>query len=202
MHLRVCRVTWSEGTLPGALVAFLLAVTALAAAAAARAQNASAEMEFDIPAGALAEALDRFSEQSGLQIVYDHHMARSRRAPRVAGPMSPARALDRLLRKSGAVWSYLDGDTVAIRAPLESLPQPQTPEPAAPSETAGSIAGVVRLADNLFGQPGVLIPATMEQLDESHATLGQPPRQQTVESVGARLTRLRAVEIKGPLRLA
>ena len=42
----------------------------------------------------------------------------------------------------------------------------------------------------------VLIPAAMIELDEAHVALGEPPRQQAVGGVRARLARLRAVHLE------
>ena len=47
----------------------------------------------------------------------------------------------------------------------------------------------------------MLVPAAMEELNESHAALGQPARQNAVGRVGARLARIGAVEFEGGLRL-
>ena len=54
---------------------------------------------------------------------------------------------------------------------------------------------------DLLRQFTVLIPAAVIELDESHATLGQPPREQTVAGESSRLAYLGAVEIERPLGL-
>ena len=53
------------------------------------------------------------------------------------------------------------------------------------------LVGVAALAANLLGQRGVLVPAHVEELDEAHAALGQPPGQQAVGGKRARLARRR-----------
>ena len=50
-------------------------------------------------------------------------------------------------------------------------------------------------------EAAVLVPTTVEQLHESHVAFGQAPRQKTVVSVGARLTRGIAVEFESALWL-
>ncbi len=85
MQLRV--LTWGEGTLPNALAMVLL--TVLAAEPRARAgrrrsglcqQLLQQDVQFRIPAGELMDALDAFSEQSGLQIIYDQKVTAGRQA--------------------------------------------------------------------------------------------------------------------------
>ena len=72
--------------------------------------------QFNIPAGTLMDALDVFSEQSGLQIIYDPLVTEGRHAPAVSGEMTPARALDRLLLQSGAIWELVNGKTVFVHS--------------------------------------------------------------------------------------
>ena len=48
-------------------------------------------------------------------------------------------------------------------------------------------------------QVAVLVPAAVVELDEAHAALGQPPRQQAVGGEGAGLARVGAVQLEGVL---
>ena len=89
MQLRVFRLTWGEGTLPHALAMILIAVLA---AGRALAQSTTQDSQFDIPAGNLTDALDVFSEQSGLQVIYDQKVTTGKYAAPVSGVMPPARA--------------------------------------------------------------------------------------------------------------
>jgi outer membrane receptor protein involved in Fe transport len=70
---------------------------------------------FDIRAASLADALDRFSEQSGLQVVYDLSALAAGKAPHVVGSMQVDAALDRLLERSGLTWRYVDKRTVLVQ---------------------------------------------------------------------------------------
>jgi len=80
-------------------------------------------VEFDIPAGTLADALDRFGEQSGLQVVYDYDSIGSRRTAALSGTMLPREALDRFLSGSGVAWSFVHDGTVVLRpAPTDATP--------------------------------------------------------------------------------
>ncbi len=94
MQLRV--LTWGEGTLPNALAMVLVTVLATSralaqatvhdspAAAVIRTSSSPShqDIQFRIPAGALMDALDAFSEQSGLQIIYDQKVTAGRQALR------------------------------------------------------------------------------------------------------------------------
>lgn len=95
------------------LVATLLAVVNAATSAAAGSTSFAAR--FSIHAQNLADALDRFGEQSGLQVIYDQALIRDRQAPPVSGAMPPDEVLDRLLSGSGLAWSYVNEKTVLVR---------------------------------------------------------------------------------------
>ncbi len=109
MQLRV--LTWGEGTLPSALATLLIAALG---ATRALAQTPSEDVRFSIPAGSLMDALDAFSEQCGLQVIYDQKVTAGKQSSTVSGAMTPARALDRLLLQSGAAWEFVNGKSVFI----------------------------------------------------------------------------------------
>ena len=63
------------------------------------------------------------------------------------------------------------------------------------------LVGILALPANLLGQAPVLVPSPVEELNEPHAPLRQPPRQNAVGCIAARLPALRPVEREGRLRL-
>jgi iron complex outermembrane receptor protein len=73
-----------------------------------------AELSFHIQRRGLVDALEQFSEQSGLQIVYDPSIVSGKQARGVHGSMTTAAALERLLAGSGIRWSYLEPDTIVV----------------------------------------------------------------------------------------
>ncbi len=93
--------------------AFCLLSTLIAFAASAATSQTVAH--FNIRAPQLADALDRFGEQSGLQIVYEQPVLKDKLAPDVVGTMSVDDALARLLRDSDLVWAFVNDRTVAIQ---------------------------------------------------------------------------------------
>jgi iron complex outermembrane recepter protein len=95
---------------------FLATILIIWPAPPARAAPATDLVEFNIPAGNLTAALDRFAEQSGLQVVYDQPVTKSAQAKALTGHLSRRVALDQLLKGSGLVWSYVNDSTVVVRA--------------------------------------------------------------------------------------
>src|SRR3546814_6442927 len=59
---------------------------------------APAPQTIDIPAGSLAQALDRLGEQTGALITYEPGLVQGLNAPRVSGQLSTSEVLRRLLR--------------------------------------------------------------------------------------------------------
>jgi iron complex outermembrane receptor protein len=101
------------------LATALLAGSALAGctllfAADAAAQNALATHAYTIPAGALSDALNRFAQQSGLQLNYDAALTRGRTTAGLSGQMSSRDALSQLLSGTGLVAHASGADAVTI----------------------------------------------------------------------------------------
>jgi iron complex outermembrane recepter protein len=93
-----------------------LAVGALGWLALALGARASPPtVDFDIPAGDLADSLDKFGEQSGLQVVYDFALVAERRTAAIVGVMPPREALDRFFEGSGLKWTFVNDGTVVVR---------------------------------------------------------------------------------------
>jgi outer membrane receptor for monomeric catechols len=92
-------------------------LTALVFGGANAAPASHTKARFDIPSLTLTDALDRFGEQSGFQIVYEHSQLDGRTAPQITGEMSAARALTRLLAGSGLQWDQVNDLTVIVRRP-------------------------------------------------------------------------------------
>ncbi|WP_213980968.1 TonB-dependent receptor [Sphingomonas sp. dw_22] len=78
--------------------------------------QAAGEHRYDIPAGPLAMALNRFAEESGLQLSYDAALTQGRTTPGVQGALSPADALSRLLAGTGLTWRFTGPNAVTLEA--------------------------------------------------------------------------------------
>ena len=148
MGLRV-RIQW-----PAVFGAFALFATAPAHAERGTGDAA----QFEIASGPLADALDRFGDQSGLQIVYDPRLVSGRNAAAVSGHMRRREALDRLLAGSGVGWKQVNEMTVMLVQPSPV----RVDSGRAPS--AGAVAGaggpeVVSLGDvQVVADPLRLLP--------------------------------------------
>jgi len=64
-----------------------------------------------------------------------------------------------------------------------------------------SLVDIVGTISDQLGQVVMVIPAPMRQLNESHASFSQPPRQQAIASEGSRRARLLPVELEGAVWL-
>ena len=162
MQLRVSNPTWGEGTLPHALALLVIAVLAAARAVAqSHAQAPAEDAQFNIPEGNLTDALDAFSEQSGLQIIYDQKVTAGKHVAPVSGAMAPAHALDRLLLRSGAVWELVNSKTVFIHCAVDAV-APRESGGAAPSGLRALVHDteqVVKLDEiKVFGDPRRVLP--------------------------------------------
>ncbi len=80
----------------------------------ARAQQAEAARRYEIPAGSLAQALNRFADQSDVQISYEGKLTEGRTTPGLRGTFLPREALSRLLAGSGLVARAADTGTLTI----------------------------------------------------------------------------------------
>lgn len=89
-------------------------------------QSLAYAVEFDIPAGELAAALDRFAEQSGLQIISGKSLQRIE-VSALQGPFTPEEALGRLLQGSGFTYQRLNAQTFVLKKqPTPSEPKRRT----------------------------------------------------------------------------
>lgn len=75
-----------------------------------------ATVNFDIPAGDLSTALERFSTQSGVQAMYRQEIVAGKRSKAVIGPMSVAAGLERLLDGTGIEARKVNSTTYALQA--------------------------------------------------------------------------------------
>tara|TARA_R110000782_G_scaffold3441_1_gene12689 strand:- start:150 stop:2444 length:2295 start_codon:yes stop_codon:yes gene_type:complete len=86
--------------------------------AAQTSQNAM--VTFDIPAGALASALMKLGERTGLQVLYPTEVARNLRSGGATGSMTVDEALTRLLAGTGLTYRFSAADTVTVAVPGQS----------------------------------------------------------------------------------
>ena len=83
---------------------------------------------YDLPAQSLANALDAFSQQSGLQVVFDRRMTANRKSNPVSGTVTAPEALRRLLAGSGIRARFTSERTVVLQSRGDAAVAAQTLE--------------------------------------------------------------------------
>ncbi|MCO7595372.1 MULTISPECIES: TonB-dependent receptor [Pseudomonas] len=95
---------------------------ALAATAPADAQVQARQVQLNLPAQSLDQALTRFADQAGLHLLYTTSDVAGLRSPALRGSYSIEQALQQLLAGSGMSWQFSDARTVTLRK-AEAAPQ-------------------------------------------------------------------------------
>lgn len=133
----------------------------------AQAQNAARQYDFDIPAGPVAQAVNRIGRISGLSVVFRENIAISAVGKPVRGTMTAAQALSRLLAGTGVHYQFSNASTVAI-----FVPAPGTSPPADGSVqldtitvTGGRSVGWDGGADSVYQTPGSVAHIAREQIE-------------------------------------
>jgi iron complex outermembrane receptor protein len=140
------------------LVLGAMALASTSSRAERHADVAGEVARFEITSGPLAEALDHFGDQSGLQIVYEPALIADRNAAAVSGQMRRREALDRLLAGSGLGWKQVNEITVMLVALAPSRIVPEHARPQDSKPIAGP-AEVVTLGDvQVSADPLRLLP--------------------------------------------
>jgi len=129
------------------------------------AQTASAPQAIDIPAGNLAQALDRLGEQTGVLITYEPGLVQGLSAPRVSGQLAPGEALRRLLAGSSIQMEAVNERTFVLRrgpatnpAPPAGSAQQRAPRTAEPEVT--ELDSILVTGTNLRGVTSIASPIT------------------------------------------
>lgn len=109
-----------RNALAGAKLNLCHAVLAVAVASSlspsdAHAQTMETRSSFSIPAGDLASAVDAFSRQSGLQILYKPELLKGRRVGAISGSLANQEVLARLLKGTDVQWERVNGGTIVLK---------------------------------------------------------------------------------------
>jgi iron complex outermembrane recepter protein len=156
-------------------VAVLLLATALFCGWAF---GATMPLTFDIAPGPLQTALQHFSEQTGLQILYDPALTQGRLTQGLKGTLPPEQALAGLLASTDITFSFTAADAVALfrkNAPT-AAPTARVTEQAVSPRTV-TISANRELADSYNSRAGftatkvdespLLVPVTSESLTQA-----------------------------------
>lgn len=147
----------------------------LACAGAAQAQAGAAEHDYEVPAGDLAQAVNKLSQQSKIQVIYDLSLLKGKTASSLKGHMSLHRALDQLLAGSGLKWAQTDENTIVLQQaataaePASRAPAGEVKEPKDKTtvvmESVGVTASRIDRPDLVAPTPSIPITAEELQLD-------------------------------------
>ncbi|HEX2585224.1 MAG TPA: TonB-dependent receptor plug domain-containing protein [Steroidobacteraceae bacterium] len=110
------------------------------------AADAATVVDFKIKSSTLGDALDLFSAQTGLQVLYEQEAVQTRRHVSVRNQLSIGKALDQLLRGSGLTWRFVNIDTVAIIRPSHIVAESEE-EKASPPVVTHSKRDIITLSD-------------------------------------------------------
>ena len=126
MRRQGCDRSIGTRTLVAAVLRVLSICAPVAFAAPQAAQTQAIEipaLTADIPAQPLAQALEAFARQTGLQLVYVSEVARDQRSHAVSSGLSASNALGRLLEGTGLRFEYLTSRSVHILAAVVGPPK-------------------------------------------------------------------------------
>ncbi|CAN7473751.1 STN domain-containing protein [Aquipseudomonas alcaligenes] len=103
---------------PAVLIVLFVAACCLAAlpcmALAGEGRAEEGPLEFDLPAQDLSQALERFSELTGMAILVDRELTRGRRSASVNGRLGARQALARLLTGTGLMAQHSEGRAFTV----------------------------------------------------------------------------------------
>lgn len=141
----------------------------------------AAMVDFDIPAGDLSVALDRFAEQSGLQVVSEQPLLRGLRVQALRGRYAPEDALGRLLSGSGFGYQRFNAQTLVLKKQVVApAPRPEvgrSPASRPPAqEEAQELSGITVTGTRIRGgsTPSPVITIGSERIaEEGFTELGE-----------------------------
>jgi outer membrane receptor for ferric coprogen and ferric-rhodotorulic acid len=123
----------------------------------AQAKDDAPVYSIDISRASLSEALQRFSEQTSLQLLYEQGAVLDWRTARVRGKFSAAVTLNKLLKGTDLEWRFINSGMIAITSSRTGIAQP-----AAASKPDSKQAHVTT------------IKSDFTQLDDVDVTVQQP----------------------------
>jgi len=130
--------SWAHRVLHVLLYATLFATSTTTGKLLADSQRT---IDFNIDSQLLADALDEFSRQSSIQILYQSAQMPQRQTTALRARQNAAATLDTLLSDTGLTWTFVNDNTIAIRRPrtrlqrvFDAIVEPQAmPAPSTPA---------------------------------------------------------------------
>jgi iron complex outermembrane receptor protein len=110
--------SWAHRVLQLSLYATLFATSTSTGNLLADSQD---NIDFNIDAQLLADALDEFSRQSNIQILYQSEQMPQRQTTALQARQNAEATLNSLLSDTGLTWTFVNDNTIAIRKPRTRL---------------------------------------------------------------------------------
>lgn len=125
------------------------------------------QTSFAVPAGSLSQALKQFGRQSGLQVTFLASATSGKQSAGVIGRLSNAEALSRILQGSGLNYSFPNGATVAISAPVNATSDGSAPDGSVILQQIqiSSLNSAVEAVNNPYKTAGSVSHISTEQLE-------------------------------------
>nr|WP_145550150.1 TonB-dependent receptor [Variovorax boronicumulans] len=147
-----------------------LAVGQLTVAQVAQAQSASAAaVQYDIPAGSLDQALNRFAATAGILLAIDGGLTAGKTSTGLSGRFSTAAGLDVLLRGSGLQAARLNDGSYMLRRAGQPATQP-TAQATSASVASASSASTAAATATVSTEPGGALPTVQVRESALDAT--------------------------------
>jgi len=150
-----------QKTAPTAL-ALLCAIITLAGPVQAAAQTTEKPVQISLPAGNLADALERLGDQSGVQIMYEPALAKGVKVAAVSGTLTVTDTLRQLLARTGLQADRVNDKTVVLKRaeakknPIKKQDQTtleQTPQESPLAEVDVVVVTAQKKTENLMEVP-------------------------------------------------
>ncbi len=124
---------------------------------------------FDIPAGSLDAALTAFSEQTGIQLVYEPAGAQGQTVQAIVGTLTATSALQLLIDDANLTWVSVNDTTIAIRRADGASTNPTAGGEGIDLARRGGVEEIIvtgqKKAERLQDVPIAISAFSMEQLD-------------------------------------
>ena len=166
-----------------ALAIAIAACLPIYAVAAEAGTSSETIVNFSIPAGDLGTALEKFSTQSGVQVLYRQELVAGKHARGVAGSLAPSDALERLLKDTDVVLERANNRTFVLKEAGRGEPKRTEPKPAQPRH-------VDRIEDAPVTLPEILVIGSSSLNADIRRSIDDPQpyvvfERETIERSGA-----------------
>lgn len=150
-----------------ALTATLATALALGAGASAAVAAPAQAYRFAVPAGPMAQAINRLALQSGRQVLFSPDIARGKWTQPLYGTLPLPEALDQLLRGSGLAYSITHGGMIVVAPAVADAPAASAPLTVRTAPTEPTLVEALVVVPGLSEAPAGVERLNAAALDRS-----------------------------------